>query len=217
MPIYRQEPYSCTQIVSIPYEVTDEIVTANVDFQINAADQALQDTFSVSLSGDNLAVSVSGSSILYSATLQQQSTLSGQNEVVSAKYAVDAEDAVAVNQSVLQNVSDLTMVGNQISFTVGAVVDPKLFVPWLQIDKKSFFADPTLIKRDLNPGEFALMPDGNRTKVVISLDQLGLSQKMDSGTYKVTTAVRLQADAAVLNPAVLSSEKPSAYGEFSRN
>lgn len=208
-PVYVNEPYSCTKSRQIPYTVKDGDALNHV--QINFGDVpaglALQDTVTVQSSGTQITVNIqSNGQALYKVT--QSQSQSGTGSLVETNTVVDVAilSIDSINSAVANGMTDLTLTSSGISFVIGKVHLPEFLLANLKIKKSVFLGSKTLFDGDLQPKQMVLTDLGDKTKVEIKAETLGLD--LTNKTLKITAQVRLNVPADVAKPGSVSSLKP---------
>ena len=208
-PIYRDVPYSCTKSRQIPFTVKDGDALNNVQINFGEipAGLVLQDTVTVQSSGANISMNVqSNGQALYKIT--QQQSKSGTANLIETNTVIDVAilSVNAVNSAVTNGMTDLTLSSTGISFVIGKVHLPEFLLANLKIKKSVFLGSKTLFDGDLQPDQMTLTDLGEKTKVEIKAETLGLD--LTNKTLKITAKVRLNVPANIAKPGSVSTLQP---------
>jgi hypothetical protein len=189
VPQRRTVSYPCIRTVQIPYEVKDYDVVANVNLSVVApANAQARETLKVTLNGDRLSLSASGSK-KYLIVLKNQkfnTRVSGSVKFVDATYNVElVESAPVLNALSLNNMSVKNSVLN---YTVGELAAPHYIGHKLRVEKAPILgSDTVLFNSDLRSDEINLKAQGRTTLASVDLDRLGV--EFSSGRHTITSTI----------------------------
>jgi hypothetical protein len=166
----------------------------------------VDDTFTVTLSGEDVSLTTNASNqVIYFLKKTQTDTSQGSLIESSVDYEVEAVPVAAVNAPVSKGLTAITANAGVISFVIGKVSAPEMVIASLKIKHKRFFKDKTLIDRDLNPTEYVLTPMGESTRVDVQVPALNLSESLSGAKVEIDARVRLNVTSDVANPQAISS------------
>lgn len=199
-PVHRQVPYSCWQTVSIPYEVKDYDVQANVNLDITALPEATHgETFSVTLNGDQLSISALSSGKKYFVILDNQqvsSDFQGSVKYIDATYNVSFVEASPVLAAL--SVKNISVKNPILNFSLGPVANQSAVGYSLHVEKAPIVgSDTVLFDRELNLNELTLTEAAAGTLAQVDLNRLGV--ELTSGRYTLTAKVFFKHRGSLIN------------------
>jgi len=198
-PDYRTVPYACTQTVQIPYEVKDFDVEARVIVDVTKLSELATpgETINVSLQGDQLTVSASGSKKFFIMLTKQevQNTVRGSVKYLDGLYALELIEAAPVLNAL--NMTNISYEDDGLNFVMGPVATTANLSFSLYVERRKLGADRVLFNRVLTDKEFTLKTNGNVTTAVVDVEKLGVS--IGGGKYAFTPSVTFKGNGTLLN------------------
>jgi hypothetical protein len=175
-PVYRSEPYSCTQQVQVPYEVFDYNVIGSFNFKFGVAPRGSvpHELFTLSLDGSQDLLEVKGSKnlIIYG---EKKSSTTGDGELrnLDVNWEISFENLWEKFLPVLKGIKDVEMDGESLSFVSGRVEANDPVDVSLYLEQKKWGRNPVLINRVLRGGEYRLEQlDNDTTRIHVDLEAL---------------------------------------------
>ncbi len=170
---YRSEAYSCTETVSVPYEVFDHNATANVNATISA--ELLPKTqancgINFSLTGDDL--SLFNSCVDYLATAVK--TIDDQGDLKNYQFAVKLLNKDLILAPLAGNLQGMKVDADNLVVKTGDLTKGSNFTLKLYVQRRKFLAkDVVLVNRALTAKEFTYTALDAKTGLVkMNLDKL---------------------------------------------
>lgn len=213
-PIYRTVPYTCYETVSVPYEVFENYVQANVTINFGAVPAGFTPAENVTaqLNGDVLTLRSTGSKtlLLELADLQQTRAMSGNIEQISAVATVKFHDAAAVKNAL--NLSDASIKKGVMTYNLGPIAGVQIAHSLKIVDNPLLGSETVLFDAELG-AELSREVRGNMTAMTIAFKDV-LGRDLGAGRFNVTAKAFFKAGVAVMNAAELgdvSVEKTILY------
>jgi hypothetical protein len=199
-PVARIIYYPCTITVSVPYEVKDYDVEANVNLDVTALAGAIHgETFKVTLNGDLLSLSASSSASKYFVMLNKReisSTMNGSIKFIDASYRASFIEAAPITKAL--ELTNISLKDNVLSFSLGPVAVREAIGFSLEVKKAPILGSDTVIfDRELNASEIQLSTQGAGSAADINIQKLGV--EVTSGRYTLTAKAFFKYAGTVLN------------------
>ena len=205
---YRTVAYSCTETISVPYEVFDHNSTANVKVRVSAAPSSKPQTgncgIDFNLSGDLLTASNSCSE--YVALANQ--TVENLGNLKNYNYDVKLLDAQVVLAPLAGNLQEMKVNGTDLVVKTGNLAGATNFNLKLYVQRRRLFrSDVVLIDRTLNSKEFSYeASDDNTGYVHINLAKIVSGFEPNrKNIIKLNLDVNLGAGTLLLNSGAIPS------------
>lgn len=193
-PHYRTVSYPCTETVSIPYQVKDFDVEANVNVTVLNSPEGARETLNFNLNSARLTASAIGSKKFYIVlkSAQQNVRIYGSLKVIEANYAVELVDASSLQTAMSLN--SMSVRNRVLTYKVGQNAASPFIGHSLHVSKAPLIgSDTTLFKRELMADEVSV----NAGSATIDLNRLGVDMK--SGRHTITSKVFLKLGGQILN------------------
>lgn len=198
-PYYRSVPYTCIETVSIPYEVKDYDVEANINLSVTKLPaQAAGETFIATLNGEKLSLTATGSKKFFILLKKSEvnTTINGSIKFLSAVYEAELIDATEVVKSL--EMSNIAIKNSILSFKMGPINSPELIGFSLNVAKAPLLgSNRTLFDRELALTEIQLNQEGNVSSAEVDLEKLGV--KLGSGRHTLTPNIFFKHQGTLLN------------------
>ncbi len=209
-PRYRSEAYACTKTIQVPvgYEI-DYQVTARVQVTFESAAGSVQadETLQLQLDGAQLKLKPAKLSNLLlietNSTFDTQVTAPKQ-KVVNATYTlrfVPLDEVLKPADGALQ---DFDWIRNEMSFSVPRVSHPEYLATSLRIARQQLVGEKKRFDGVVPAEALRLEDRGDRTRVIINLQRLGLDLGSDA-KYNVELQIKAwnTRGQTLLNPELL--------------
>jgi hypothetical protein len=198
-PEYRTVSYPCTQTVRVAYQVKDYDVDANVIINVKrSSDVNADENFRVSLQGNDLSLSASGSRnyLIILKDKKVSTSISGSVKFIDAIYTVELVDAFQVVNAL--NLTNISLKDSVLNFNMGPV-EARQFVGFkIEVKKAPVIGSSTvLFNRELSPSEVELSAEGEGTLGTVLLNKLGV--KIGSGRHTVSVNTFFKIKGSILN------------------
>jgi len=195
-PVYAQVPYSCTQTVTIPYEVKDFDVEAKVLLDVKKLNNELEsvEEVKVSLMGEKLSLVVNGSKKFFAILKDRNvnSSMNGSVKFLDALYSIELIPAAPVVNAL--DVNDISFDKDKVTFKLAKATQGRHLGFALNVTKRPIFGSNTeLLDRELSSTEYSI----NGSEVTIDLSNMGFRVK--NGRYGITPKVFFKHDGEILN------------------
>ena len=157
---YRQEPYTCYQTVSVPYEVFNNNAKANVNVKVTStpsdAPTANACGIDFTLQGNNFKSVANCSEYIVLAKQSSESVTQGDTVTQNRSLDITLLDAKKVAAPVKGGIADLKLVGQTVTFRTGDLTKNPEFTLKLFVQRRKLLqSDETLINRKLTPAEYS--------------------------------------------------------------
>lgn len=199
VPYSRTVAYSCMRTVSIPYEVKDFDVVANVTLDVvKKSELPASETFKLSLKGDSLTLSAVGSKKFFILKKKQQvnTRQNGSVKFIEAAYTaelVEAADALSALQ-----MTNISLRNNVLNFSIGKLSAPEQIGFHLKVKKAPVLgSDTTIFNRELAGSEILLNAEETSTTANVDIEKLGV--KFKSGRHTLTAKAFYRHAGSLLN------------------
>jgi hypothetical protein len=205
-PIYRQVAYSCPQTVQIPYEVKDYDVEARLIIDVTKmSDVAANETFTATLNGDDLSITVKGSKkfLVVQKRRDIRSNMNGSVKFIDGLLAVDMIEAAPVLNTL--KMSKIAFKNDTLNYNLGPIAGRASFGYSLKaVKNRRVGSDIVLFDRELNPSEIDLGASSDATVASINVDKLGI--EMNDAKVTFTAKAFFKTEGALLNQAQFAEE-----------
>jgi hypothetical protein len=171
--------------------------------QVPAGIQAREEV-QVSLNNDQVSVHVRDSKQLVLFAERTDTSQMGNGVLnLATTYNVEMASISELLAPVSQDIQDVSILNDNLMFSVGYVEHPDTFVPYIRVRQNSH----NLVDRDLRQGEYVLAGTQNgRTMVIVALPALGVNVlKGKDAELKLTAKLVLSGN--ILNPLILPTGK----------
>lgn len=199
IPEYRTISYPCTQTVQVPYEVKDYDVEASVSLSIvKSSALSAAENFKVTLDGDRLFVSASGSKNFFILLKKEKvnSTMSGSVKLMDAVYTAELVEAAPVVKSL--SMTNISLENSILNVKMGPVEAREMIGFQLIVKKAPILgSDTTIFNRELNASEVAISSDANSASLEMNMNKLGV--KFDSGRYTLMARAFYKHEGKIIN------------------
>ena len=199
IPHYRTVSYPCIETVQIPYEVKDYDVEANVNLSVATLPGATAgETFKVTLNGDQVSLSASGSKkyflILNKAEIS--SSIHGSVKMIDATYATSLVEAAPVVKAL--DLTNISIKDAVLSFKMGPVEVRDLIGFSLNVTKAPLLGSNTvLFDRELSSSEIQLNTQAAGSAADVNIEKLGVT--LSSGRHTLTAKAFFKHEGSILN------------------
>jgi len=203
-PHYRTVSYPCTERISIPYQVKDFDVEANINISVLNSPEGARENFTFSLNQASLSINALGSKKFYIVlkSSNENVRIYGRLKVIEADYQVELVDASSLKNAI--SVNNLSVKNNVLTYKVGQKELSPYIGHTLQVNKAPLIgSDTTLFNRELSRGEYTL--SGGTASVDLSL----LGVEMTSGRHTITPKVFLKLGGRILNESQFDATEAS--------
>jgi hypothetical protein len=201
-PHYRTVSYPCWQTISIPYQVKDFDVEANVNLTIeNASYLPASESFRISLDGNRPSLNVSGSKRFFIILKDSQvrTNIYGRLKVIDAHYNVELIEAAPIVRAL--SVKNLSVSGSIFNFKTGATEASNLIGYHLNVKKAPLLgSDRVLFNRELSSNEISLSSQGAN----VDLRMLGV--ELSGGRHTLTAKAFFKYQGTILNSSEFETE-----------
>lgn len=198
-PVYRTISYPCIETVRIPYEVKDYDVEANVNLSVAALPSATAgETFQVTLNGDKLSLSASGSKkyFLILNKSEIRSSINGSLKMIDASYATSLVDAAPVVKAL--DLTNISIKDSVLRFKMGPVEVRDVIGFSLNVTKAPLLGSNTILfDRELSSSEIELSAQATGSAVDVNIESLGVN--LSSGRYSLTAKAFFKHEGSILN------------------
>jgi hypothetical protein len=200
VPEYRTVSYSCIETVSIPYEVKDYDVEAKVSLEVAdlASSLPAAETFKVTLDGDDLRLSATGSKNFFIILKKKNvhSHMTGSLKLMTAAYSAELVEAGPVVKAL--DMTNISMKDNVLSFTMGPVSVRNLIGFRLTVSKAPLLgSDTVLFDRELASSEIDLKVSEVNSNADVNIQKLGVT--LSSGRHLLTAKAFYKHTGTILN------------------
>lgn len=203
-PVYRTIPYSCIETVRVPFEVKDYDVDARVMLDISKVSSLVStETFKVSLMGDKLGITASGSKLFFLVLKKQKvdERMSGSVKFLDASYSVEMVEAASALKAL--TMTSISVKNSLLKFNIGPTSEDIAYS--LKIKrKKTLASDPVLFDRELNASEINLSATSSGTAAQVDVKNLGV--QLSGGKFELTAKAFLKVGGPVLNEAQFNNK-----------
>lgn len=205
-PEYRNVPYLCNEIVSIPYEVIDHLVKTNFNIKISSHPKEPTNPtncrIGFTMIGDLLKSNADCNSYLIVSNEHKSSDLD-QTGTVIHNYNIQLKllDAQTILAPLEGGIADMHLDGHTLIFRTGDLSKNANFSLKLFIEKKFLLkSDESLIDRNITPNEYQYEKLNERFGIVkVNLDKLlGGFNDTKKHAIKVSLSIKLE-DGKILN------------------
>jgi len=201
VPQTRWESYPCIQTVSVPYQVKDYDVQADVNFSIKSTSSSLKlaESFRATLNGDTLTIDSTGTkNFFHVSKTQLNAEFRGSIKFITANIEVELVEANPVLEALAVN--NMYVANDVLQFNTGKVSSLENVKFNLNVqNRKIIGSDMTIFDRDLFDSEVSI----ENQLAKISLKDLGI--ELLPGRNFLTVTVSLDAQGDVLNKAQFNS------------
>jgi hypothetical protein len=198
-PVYRTISYPCIETVRIPYEVKDYDVEANVNLSVAALPGAnAGETFKVTLNGDKLSLSASGSKKYFLILNKSEisSSINGSVKMIDASYATSLVDAAPVVKAL--DLTNISIKDSVLSFKMGPVEVRDVIGFSLNVTKAPLLGSSTvLFDRELSSSEIQLNAQAAGSAADVNIESLGVN--LSSGRHTLTAKAFFKHEGSILN------------------
>jgi hypothetical protein len=200
VPRYRTVSYPCIQTVSVPYEVKDYDVIANVDLAItNSSTLTPGETFKLTLDEDRLSLSGSSGSKKFFLLLKgekRSTSTNGTLKTIDASYAVELVEAAPILKAL--DLTNISFQENILSLKLGPVTASESIGFHLTVKKAPLLgADTVLFNRELQTSEIKITTQNESSEANVNIQTLGLELK--KGRHKIKTRVFYKSSGKIIN------------------
>ncbi len=213
-PVYRTVPYTCYETISIPYEVFDYYVDANVALNFGSLPEGMSanEMMTATLNGDVLTLKSTGTKTLVVelAALEQSRRMSGNVLMMDAVATVKFHDALAIKRAL--NLTDASIKKSVMTYNLGPIAGLQLAHSLKIVNAPVLGGDTVLFDAEMGAA-LAREERGATTAMSIAFRDL-LGRDLGEGRYNITAKAFFKAGAGVLNAAELgdlSAEKTILY------
>lgn len=203
-PFYRTVSYPCTETVSIPYQVKDFDVEANINITVLNSPEGARENITFNLNQANLSLNAIGSKKFYIVlkAAHENVRIYGRLKVIEADYRIELVDASTLKNAVAVN--NMSIKNNVLTYKVAQKELSPYIGHNLHVNKAPLIgSDTTLFNRELGRGEYSL---SNGTA---SVDLSLLGVEMSSGRYTITSKVFLKLGGKILNESQFDATEAS--------
>lgn len=201
-PVTRTVSYPCWQTVSVPYEVKDYDVEASVNLSVAQLPEGAtaNETFKVTLDGDNLYVSAIGSKkyfiLLTKKEIQEQRT--GSLKLIDASFGTELVEAAPVVKALdMTNISYANS-SSVLTFKMGPVTVRDLIGFSLEIKKNPVVgSSTTLFDRELSANEIMINSQENSAVADVNVQKLGV--ELGGGRHTLTARAFFKHAGTIIN------------------
>lgn len=199
-PMYRQVPYSCMQTVRLPYQQKDFDVEARVIVDVTKLSNEITtgETFKVSLEGDTLVFTASGSKKFFIVKKKQdiRSSMNGSVKMIDALYVSELVEAGPVLAAL--NMTNIAVENSSLKFKLGVVESLTNLGFSLKVVQNKFLAsDKTIFDRELNSSEIQISTNGSESEATVELGKLGIS--LNEGKFSLTAKASAKFEGSLMN------------------
>ena len=196
VPVTRTIPYSCMQTVSIPYQVKDYDVDANISlsFEKPESELSLAETIKVTLWGDKVYLDSVGTKNFFvlAKETERQTQVNGTMKFIDASYAFSFVEAAPVLKSIEMN--NISMKNNVLTFNIGEVEVPEhIGFSLLVKDDPILGSSRELFNRQLKASEVTV----NGKVASVNIKNLGV--QLTSGRYTLTAKIFVKLPGQLVN------------------
>lgn len=200
VPVTRTVPYSCMETVSVPYEVWDYDVEADVTvkFAELATELPVGETIKVTLSGDHLYLSAVGSKKFFILAKEMgiSSQMNGSLKLMDASYEVSLVEAAPVVKAL--EMTDISLKNSVLNFKIGPVEVPELIGFSLEVKKNPILGSSTvLFDRELQNSEIMIANGESSAAASVNIKNLGV--ELESGRYTLTAKTFFKHSGKLIN------------------
>jgi len=193
---YRDEMYSCSREIQVPYQVKDYDVLVHAHVEIPTSADGLNETVRVYANGTGAFLQAHQTSkkvLIYQSVRNEQVSFSNGLMVINSFITVSFADLVQLTNPLLVGMSPLSVEkGRYLTFTTGQILEPELVAFSLEVTRDRFyglFGKSRLLNRKLTSKEFSVEDNGNSlSRIRIDLRHLGITEKIKD--KKINLAVR---------------------------
>jgi hypothetical protein len=209
VPHYRTISYPCMETVRIPYEVKDYDVEANVNLSVAKLSEATPgETFRVTLDGDRLSLSASGSKKFFILLKKSEvnTTIRGSVKTIDAAYEAKLVEAAPVVKAL--EMTNISLRDSLLTFKMGPIEVRNLIGFSLNVSKAPLLgSSTTLFNRELAANEIQLNAQGNTSTAEVNIERLGI--ELTSGRYGLTVKTFFKHQGVLLNSAQFEQTEAS--------
>lgn len=165
---YRTEAYTCYQNVSVPYEVFNNNVKANVIVKVSAPVQPTASACAVNftLNGSSFKAVANCADYVVLAKQTAEESRVGDTVVQTRTLNLTLVDAKTVAAPVKGGIREMKLEGQTLSFKTGDLAKNSNISLKLFVERRKLFGDDTLINRNLVPTEYSFEKTGENEGVV---------------------------------------------------
>jgi len=213
-PIYRTVPYTCYETVTIPYEVFDYYVDANVAINFGPLPEGIsaRENITATLNGEILTLRSVGTKtlILELESMNQNRNMNGNTLMIDATAAIKFHAAAPVLAAL--NMKNVSIKKNVMTYTLGPVAGLQLAHNLKIVDNPVLGGNTTLFDGEMGAA-LSQTSRGNVTDMRIAFAEV-LGRELGGGRFSITAKTFFKAGVGVLNAAELgdlSVEKTILY------
>lgn len=196
-PRYRTEYYTCTQSVSVPYQVKDYDVenTITVVVEKNSKlPKGVREVIDLVQSQQSLvlnAVKTSGK-VLISATQQtREVSFNGSLKRFETAVSMKLIDRQAAIGPFIGPISELTGDINELQLTTGLITDLSVLKIEIIAKKNRLIgSDPVVIQKVLTLEDMTLVNSGSQTTIKINFNKLGAPEHLRGKSAKIDVVIQ---------------------------
>jgi hypothetical protein len=199
-PDYIDVPYTCYRERTISYQVKLYDVVSRVFVNAVAGSSApsvIDEVLAVTLTQESIQVSpvrVSGKNVLSQKITSNVVQFDGRTKYIDNFIEITLGDKNDLLSPVIGGMKDLEVRGGLVTFTVGKVLRPDLFIVRADFRDKKIGDDLQFIERDLLANEIEIVDEGTRSRVNIDLQRLGILSQMKGKKVVFTTTASVKLD-----------------------
>jgi len=196
VPVTRTVPYSCMQTVSVPYQVKDYDVDANISLSFTKPETelSLAETIKVTLWGDKVYLASTGTKnhFVLAKETSKETQVSGTMKFIDASYAFSFVEAAPVLKSI--EMTNISLKNNVLTFTIGEVEAPEsIGFSLLVKDDPILGSSRELFNRTLKASEVSV----NGKVASVNIKDLGV--QLTSGRYTLTAKIFFKHQGQLVN------------------
>jgi hypothetical protein len=199
VPVYRTVAYPCIETVRIPYEVKDFDVEANVNLSVeNLPVTNARETFKVTLEGDKLILSASGTKKYFIMLKKQQvsSNIQGTMKYIDAYYMTELIEATPIVNAL--NLNSITYSNKILNFKTGPIAAPEHIGISLLVKKAPVLgSDTVLFHRELSERDMDVSAQNSYSAFALDFNDLGID--IVSGRYTILAKIFFKYTGTILN------------------
>lgn len=196
VPVTRTIPYSCMQTVSIPYQVKDFDVDADISLSFTKPETelSLAETIKVTLWGDKVYLASTGTKnyFVLAKETSRETQVNGTMKYIDASYAFSFVPAAPILKSI--EMTNISMKNNVLSFSIGEVEVPEYIGFSLLVkDDPILGTSRELFNRTLKASEVTV----NGKVASVNIKDLGV--QLTSGRYTLTAKIFVKHPGQLVN------------------
>lgn len=186
-PVYVTVPYTCTQTVSVPYEVKDFDVEARVNLDISklSPEATPGENFRVTLRGDELSFEVNGSKKFFVIKKKQdvRTSMNGSVKMIDALLSAEMIESAPILKTL--NLANISIQDGILNFNLGPVENNANVGFALKITKNKFLgSDKVLLDRELLDSEIEVKATTSGSEADVNINKLGV--ELSDGKFSLT-------------------------------